>query len=150
MITVQYPEPQFRQKQEGKKRFIFCSIRKQWLLLTEEEWVRQNFVAYLVNGLKYPATLIALEKELLLNDLKKRFDILVYNTDHNPWMLVECKEPTVVLNETVLQQALRYNVSVPVNYIVLTNGNHTLGWEKKNGELYLLHQLPEWQQVNDS
>ena len=109
MITVQFPEPQFRQKEVDGKRFIFCTIRKRWLLLTEEEWVRQNFVAYLVNGLNYPATLIALEKEILLNELKKRFDILVYDTDHQPWMLVECKAPAVVLNEDVLQQALRYN-----------------------------------------
>ena len=144
MITVQYPEPEFKTKTSDGKRFIFCTIRKQWLLLTEEEWVRQNFVAYLVNGLNYPATLIALEKELLLNELKKRFDILVYDADHKPWMLVECKEPAVVLNESVLQQALRYIVSVPVKYIVLTNGNHTVGWEKKDGELGLLHKLPKW------
>ncbi|RYF80770.1 MAG: type I restriction enzyme HsdR N-terminal domain-containing protein, partial [Chitinophagaceae bacterium] len=96
MIPVQFPEPQFKLKKEGDKRYIFDAIRKTWLLLTEEEWVRQNFVAYLTNIMKYPVSLIALEKEMALNGLKKRFDILVYDKKHRPWMMVECKAPTVV------------------------------------------------------
>jgi hypothetical protein len=144
MIAVQYPEPEFKMKKDGDKRYIFCIIRKQWFLLTEEEWVRQNFVQYLITVLNYPTTLIALEKELRLNELKKRFDILVYDTDHKPWMLVECKEPNVVLNENVLQQVLRYNMTVPVEYIVLTNGSNTIGWQKKDGQLHLLTELPKW------
>ncbi len=144
MIAVQYPEPEFKMKKDGDKRYIFCIIRKQWFLLTEEEWVRQNFVQYLITVLNYPTTLIALEKELRLNELKKRFDILVYDTDHKPWMLVECKEPNIVLNENVLQQVLRYNMTVPVEYIVLTNGSNTIGWQKKDGQLHLLTELPKW------
>jgi hypothetical protein len=144
MIAVQYPEPEFKMKKDGDKRYIFCIIRKQWFLLTEEEWVRQNFVQYLITVLNYPATLIALEKELRLNELKKRFDILIYDTDHKPWMLVECKEPNVVLNEIVLQQVLRYNMTVPVEYIVLTNGSNTIGWKKSDGKLNLLSELPKW------
>ncbi len=144
MIAMQYPEPEFKMKKDGDKRFIFCIIRKHWFLLTEEEWVRQNFVQYLITVLNYPATLIALEKELRLNELKKRFDILVYDTAHKPWMLVECKEPNVVLNENVLQQVLRYNMTVPVEYIVLTNGSNTTGWQKKDGQLHLLTELPKW------
>ena len=143
MIAVQYPEPQFRMKNENGRHYIFDTIRKIWLLLTEEEWVRQNFVNYLTTQLNYPSTVIALEKEILLNDLKKRFDILVYNKEHRPWMLVECKEPKVNLSEDVLQQVLRYNISVPVEYIVITNGKSTIGW-KKEKELRLLNELPEW------
>jgi hypothetical protein len=143
MIAVQYPEPQFRMKKENDKQYIFDAIRKSWLLLTEEEWVRQNFVSYLTSTLHYPSTVIALEKEFSLNDLKKRFDILVYDGQHQPWMLVECKEPKVALNEDVLQQVLRYNISVPVKYIVITNGNTTVGW-KKEGELQLIPELPPW------
>src|SRR3954469_6350353 len=104
MIAVQYPEPKFRTKKENGRQYIFDSIRKAWLLLTEEEWVRQNFVNYLITKLNYPSTVIALEKEISLNDLKKRFDILIYDKDHKPWMLVECKEPNVNLGEDVLQQ----------------------------------------------
>ena len=144
MIAVQYPEPQFRMKMENGKQYIFDAIRKTWLLLTEEEWVRQNFVRYLTSTLKYPSTIIALEKEIALNDLKKRFDILVYDRQHQPWMLVECKEPKVALNEDVLQQVLRYNISVPVQYIIITNGSTTVGW-KKDGDLQLLKEMPEWE-----
>jgi hypothetical protein len=143
MIAVQYPEPHFKMKNENGKRYIFDAIRKIWLLLTEEEWVRQNFVNYLITQLKYPSTVIALEKEITLNDLKKRFDILIYDKQHQPWMLIECKEPKVSLNEEVLQQALRYNISVPVEYIVITNGNATIGW-KKESELKLLEEMPKW------
>ena len=143
MIVVQYPEQQFRIKNENGKQYIFDAIRKVWLLLTEEEWVRQNFVNYLINELKYPSTVIALEKEIWLNDLKKRFDILVYNHDHKPWMLIECKEPKVNLSDEALQQVLRYNMSVPVEYIVITNGATTIGW-KKESQLTLLKELPEW------
>lgn len=143
MIAVQYPEPQFRMKNDNGKQYIFDTIRKIWLLLTEEEWVRQNFVSYLITRLHYPSTVIALEKEILLNDLKKRFDILVYNKEHKPWMLVECKESKVNLSEDVLQQVLRYNISVPVEYIVITNGTTTLGWRKEK-ELKLLSEMPEW------
>jgi hypothetical protein len=129
-------------KEEAGKRFIFDAIRKTWLLLTEEEWVRQNFVSYLVRQLNYPASMIAMEKEIRLNELKKRFDILVYNKDHEPWMMIECKEPGVPLSEIVLQQVLRYHISVPVTYIVITNGTHTIGWIKEEGQLKLLHALP--------
>src|ERR671913_2216950 len=127
MVTVQFPEPGFNIKKEGEKRYIFDTIRKSWLLLTEEEWVRQNFVAYLVRSLEYPQTMIALEKGLELNALKKRFDILVYNSGHQPWMLVECKAPQIKLDEEVLQQVLRYNMTIPVEYIIITNGDVTLG-----------------------
>jgi hypothetical protein len=143
MIAVQYPEPQFRMKKENGKQYIFDAIRKTWLLLTEEEWVRQNFVNYLVAELHYPTAVIALEKEISLNDLKKRFDILVYDKEHKPWMLIECKEPNVSLSEEVLQQVLRYNISVPVEYIVITNGSTTIGW-KKETDLRLLESLPVW------
>lgn len=147
MIAVQYPEPKFKMKNENGKQYIFDTIRKIWLLLTEEEWVRQNFVNYLIHQLNYPSTVIAVEKEISLNDLKKRFDILVYDNQHKPWMLVECKEPKVNLSEDVLQQVLRYNISVPVEYIVITNGNSTVGW-KKGGELKLLKEMPEWDRMS--
>lgn len=144
MIAVQYPEPQFRTKTKDGKPFIFDPIRKTWLLLTEEEWVRQNFINYLVVQLNYPAAFIALEKEIRLNELKKRFDILVYDRGHKPWMLVECKEPRVRLSEDVLQQVLRYNISVPVEFIIITNGTTTIGWRKLDGELSLITDLPSY------
>lgn len=148
MIEVKFPSPGFRIKKEGERRYIFDTIRKSWMPLTQEEWVRQNFVNYLVSSLNYPSTLIAIEKEITLNDLKKRFDILVYDSAHRPWMMVECKEPGVELSERVLQQVLRYNMSVPVDFLVITNGIHTLGWKKQDHGLKLLEALPAW--VNET
>ena len=142
MISVTYTEPAFRIRKEKEKVLIFDTIRRAWLPLTEEEWVRQNFVQYLVQTLHYPSTLIAIEKEILLNDLKKRFDILVYDRSLKPWMLVECKAPSILLSESVFQQVLRYNMSVPVNFLVITNGSYTYGWEKVEAGLRELSSLP--------
>jgi predicted type IV restriction endonuclease len=144
MIAVQYPEPQFRMKEEGGKRYVFDAMRRCWLLLTPEEWVRQNFVQYLLQGLHYPSSLIALEKEVRLNGLRKRFDVLVYDSAHQPWMLVECKAPEVALTPSVLDQVLRYNISVPVRYIVISNGNNTMAWEQRSGGLSELVAMPAW------
>ena len=144
MIKVNYPEPVFRFKEENGKEMIFDFIRKQWLLLNEEEWVRQNFIQFLVQELKYPSELIAVEKEIQLGDLKKRFDILVYDRDHRPWILVECKAGEIVLDEKVLLQVLRYNISMPANFLVITNGQFTYAWEKINGELKEIPQMPVW------
>ena len=144
MIIVKYPEPDFRLKKEDGKEFIFDTIRKQWIRLTEEEWVRQNFIAYLVRVLQYPASMIAIEKEITLGDLKKRFDILVYNRSHQPWMLVECKRQDVPAGDTVLEQALRYHISIPAAVIVITDGDVTFGWRKINGQLVGIDGLPAW------
>ena len=144
MIHVNYPEPVFRIKEENGKEMIFDIIRKQWLLLNEEEWVRQNFIQFLAQELKYPLELIAVEKEIQLGDLKKRFDILVYDRDHKPWMLIECKAGEIDLDEEVLYQVLRYNISMPANFLVITNGNYTYAWKKAAGELKEIQEMPLW------
>ena len=144
MIAVNYPEPAFRFKKEEGKEFIFDTIRKVWLSLTEEEWVRQNFIQFLVQEMKYPISLIALEKEIQLGELKKRFDILIYDKNHQPWMLVECKGPGIKLEDPVLQQVLRYNISVPVSFLIITNGHYTHGWERADAGLKELEAMPLW------
>ena len=142
MVTIHYPEPGFRIKEEGGKEYIFDTLRKKWLLLTPEEWVRQNFIQYLLQVMNYPASLVAIEKELMLGELKKRFDILVYDTHHEPWMMIECKAGSVKLDDAVLQQVLRYNISVPVNFMVITNGNTTYAWQRNGNQLELVPVLP--------
>ena len=142
MVVIQYPEPGFRTRNQGGKTFIFDPLRKKWLLLTPEEWVRQNFVQYLVQVKKYPASLIAIEKVLQLGELKKRFDILVYDNDHRPWMMVECKAPEVPLEFTVLFQLLHYNISIPVPYLVITNGEYCFAGARSGGDLLPLTDLP--------
>ena len=142
MINIRYPEPAFRIKKENGKEFIFDPLRKKWLVLTPEEWVRQNFLQYLLQVKKYPAALIAVEKEILLGELKKRFDILVYNKEYQPWMMVECKAMEIKLDEMVLEQVLCYNICVPVEFIGIINGNLVYAWQKKDDELILINELP--------
>lgn len=142
MIRFRYPDPAFRIKSEGGKDYIFDSFRKKWLVLTPEEWVRQNFLQYLVQEMKYPFSLIAVEKEFRFGEMNRRFDILIYNTDHLPWMMVECKAPEIPLDQEVLDQVLRYNISIPVSYLVITNGTNGFGWQKKGTTLLPLDELP--------
>jgi hypothetical protein len=142
MLNIIYPEPSFRIRKEGSKDMIFDQQRKRWVRLTEEEWVRQNFVQYLIATKHYPATLIAIEKELWLGELRKRFDILVYDKDHKPWMMVECKGKDINLDAAVVEQLLRYNISIPVPFLLITNGSQSYGWEKKEGKLHSLQELP--------
>ncbi|HVZ56147.1 MAG TPA: type I restriction enzyme HsdR N-terminal domain-containing protein [Chitinophagaceae bacterium] len=147
MIQVAFPEPSFRLKRQDGREYIFDSIRRRWLQLTEEEWVRQNFINYLVQVLGYPASLIAVEKGIRVGELSKRFDILVYDRHHRPWMLVECKRPGQDLAEEVLLQALRYHLSVPACLVVITNGSRTMGWEKTGSVLRPLDRLPAWSET---
>ncbi|OQY94626.1 MAG: restriction endonuclease subunit R [Sphingobacteriales bacterium UTBCD1] len=144
MIEVHYPKPGFKFKNEGAKKYIFDPLRKKWIVLTPEEWVRQNFIQYLLQEKKYPAAMIALEKEIQLSEVKKRFDVLVYNAQVKPYLLVECKASGVKLDDDVIQQALRYNISVPVQYIIITNGVQTFGWENSGHDLRLIKELPGW------
>jgi hypothetical protein len=144
MIRVEYPDYKFRLKKEEGKEFIFDELRKVWLRLTGEEWVRQNFLQYLVKVKQYPASLVAVEKEIWLGELKKRFDILVYDRQHRPWLMVECKGMDIPLSEEVLQQVLRYNIAVPVEYMVITNGSHCAGFHRNNGQLQVVAELPPY------
>lgn len=144
MIRIDYPASPFRIKEEAGKEFIFDELRKQWLRLTPEEWVRQNFLQYLVQTKKYPASLTAIEKEIRLGELKKRFDILVYDPQYQPWLMVECKSMDVLLNQAVLQQVLRYNIAVPVPYLVITNGQYCAAFKKTGKQLETLVALPDF------
>ncbi len=144
MIKIEYPTYQPKIKSHQGKEFIFDDIRKQWTMLTPEEWVRQNFLQYLIQVKKYPSALIAVEKEIRLGELSKRFDMVVYDRNTQPWMIIECKEMGVVLNESVLNQVLRYNISLNVPYIVITNGSHCIAFSTNNGKLAELYILPQF------
>jgi hypothetical protein len=142
MIKVDFPPPAFQIKEEDSKEFIFDVFRKQWVRLTPEEWVRQNLVQFFVQTKNYPAAFFAIEKEIMLGELKKRFDVLVFDKDHRPWMMIECKAMDVDLTEKVLEQIIRYNMSVPVPYIVISNGSYTYAWVKSGKELSAISELP--------
>ena len=125
MIAIEFPAPDFKIVQENGKTLIFDRFRKKHVVLTPEEWVRQNFLNYLVSILGYPASLIGIEKEIYLGELRKRCDIVVYNRDMQPWMIVECKEMDVPLTQSTLEQIVRYHMVLPTAYLVITNGVNT-------------------------
>jgi type I site-specific restriction endonuclease len=143
MIKIEYPPYQPKIKKEAGKEFIFDEFRKRWIVLTPEEWVRQNFLQYLTQTKKYPASLIAVEKEIKLGELKKRFDIVVYDRNSKPWMIVECKEMNVSLDKSVLDQILRYNISLDVPYLVITNGSYCMALQLKENLMEIIGVLPD-------
>jgi len=122
MIRLNLPPYDYKLKRDGDKVFILDPFRKKYLVLTPEEWVRQHFVQYLVNGAQYPKALIKMEGGLKFNTLSKRSDIVVFGRDGNPWMLVECKAPDYKLRQQTLEQAATYNHTLHARFIVLTNG----------------------------
>ena len=142
MIKIEYPSYQPKIRLGNEKELIFDEFRKRWVLLTPEEWVRQNFLQYLTQIKKYPASLIAVEKEIKLGELKKRFDIVVYDADTKPWMIIECKEMNVKLDKSVLDQVLRYNMSLKVPYLVITNGSYCMAYNCDQNSLKEINQLP--------
>jgi hypothetical protein len=110
------------------------------LVLTPEEWVRQQILNYLVRVKMYPASCISVEKELLLNDLKRRYDIVVYNRRLEPWLIVECKAPYIALDEAVLLQALRYNLTINAELLMVSNGLNDMVFNKQHQKV----ELPEY------
>lgn len=106
----------------GDKREIFDPVRKIFVTLTPEEWVRQHFLNFLVTDREMPAGLIAVEKQIFVNRLSRRCDIVVYDTGGHPAMIVECKAPRVKISRRTYEQAIRYNISLNIKYLVLTNG----------------------------
>lgn len=146
MIRVHYPPHPFKIKEdEDRKEFIFDELRKVWLRLTSEEWVRQNFVQYLLQVKKYPPAYVAVEREIKLGERKKRFDIMVFNQAAKPWMMIECKKMERKLDSTVIWQALHYNIAVPVKYLVLTNGEKSLAYIKEDMDFKPVGELPPWE-----
>ena len=142
MIKIDYPPYQPKIKTEAEKELIFDEFRKRWVVLTPEEWVRQNFLQYLTQIKKYPASLIAIEKEIKLGELKKRFDIVVYDSHTKPWMIIECKEMNVALDRSVLDQVLRYNINLQVPYLVITNGSYCMAMTFEKDKMVELDTMP--------
>jgi len=116
------PEYPFKITLKDSRHFIFDEIRKKHLVLTPEEWVRQHFIQYLISEKKFPKSLIQLEAGLNLNQLQKRTDIVIFNTDGERIMVIECKAPGIKITQKVFDQASRYNSIHKTNWLVVTNG----------------------------
>ncbi len=150
MQQLNLPTYHFRIKSKENKQFIFDSIRKKYIVLTPEEWVRQNVVQFLIQIKKYPASLMAIEKELRLHTRKKRTDIVIYNTQGLPEIIVECKRPSVKITQATFDQIARYNMALNAKYLMLTNGiNHYFCSIDAEKETYMfLRDLPDCNYFN--
>tara|TARA_R110002049_G_scaffold117654_5_gene271230 strand:- start:636 stop:1100 length:465 start_codon:yes stop_codon:yes gene_type:complete len=122
MTKLNLPEYPFRLKEEDKKTKIFDSIRKKYVVLTPEEWVRQNIIKYLIEEKGYPKGLIAVETSLKHNGRVRRSDILCFHTNNMPILLVECKAPEVKISQDVFDQISRYNIAYEVPFLLVSNG----------------------------
>ncbi len=145
MIKIYYPNPSFKIREPlHKKEEIWDELRKIWVRLTPEEWVRQNFVQYLLQVKNYPASYVAVEKNMKLGELNKRFDLMIFDRSARPWMLVECKAMEEKLNNRVMWQVLRYNMAIPVKYIVITNGEQCHAFVRGTVDFEELQALPAY------
>ena len=122
MYKLNLPDYDPSLKKENGKVWIFDVIRKKYIVLTPEEWVRQHFINYLIAELKYPKSLFRIEGSLTYNKLQKRSDILVFNRNGKAWMLIECKSPTIKLNQKAFNQVAVYNMTLGAKYLAVTNG----------------------------
>jgi len=143
MVTLDFSGIALKIRQDDDKVRVFDPVRKRWIVLTPEEHVRQYFLKYLTQGMEYPLSLIAVEKKILVGKIAKRFDVVVFGKNHEPWMLVECKEPDVLITEATLFQLLTYHSSIHCSYWVLTNGHQTYCADARNlAEITWMDSLP--------
>ncbi|MFV0540199.1 MAG: type I restriction enzyme HsdR N-terminal domain-containing protein [Aestuariibaculum sp.] len=122
MQALNFPKFTFRFKNSENKISIFDTIRKKFVILQPEEWVRQHCVSFLINVKGYPASLINVEKELYVNGLKKRYDIVVFDSNGTIFLVVECKAPNIQVTQTTFDQIAQYNRSLNARFLMVTNG----------------------------
>ena len=150
MEELNLPTYNHRLRKENGKKEIFDLIRKKFVFLSPEEWVRQNFLMFLIKEKDYPESLITVEKSLMLNNLLKRTDIVAYSNSGLPKLIVECKAPSVKINQKVFDQIARYNMTLKVDYLVVTNGlSHficKIDYQKQT--YHFLKEVPSYKCVN--
>ena len=122
MLQLEFPNYTFKIKNNGNGDYIFDEIRKKYIKLTKEEWVRQNCVRFLINEKNFPSVLINIEKTIKINKLSKRYDIVVYKPDGGIKLLVECKSPEIKINQKTFDQIAVYNMNLKSEQLMVTNG----------------------------
>jgi hypothetical protein len=146
MQKLNFQQYDFRFKNSENKVSIFDQIRKKFIILTPEEWVRQHVIRFLLEEKKYPKSLINVEKVLKVNGLNKRYDAVVFNSDGNINVLIECKAPEVKISQATFDQIARYNMTMNAQYLMVTNGlNHYFcQMDFENKKYIFLSQLPDY------
>ncbi|MAZ00915.1 MAG: restriction endonuclease subunit R [Flavobacteriales bacterium] len=145
MKALNLPKYDFKIISKGNSYEIFDIIRKKYIKLTPEEWVRQNFIMYLIIDKKYPKSFFSIEKKVMYNDLLKRTDILFYKNSC-PYLIVECKSPEIKICDKVLHQAITYNRFLNAKYLVLTNGliHYYCKLDKNNNGIISIKNIPKY------
>ncbi len=146
MQSLNFPVYDFRFKNSENKVHIFDTIRKKFVVLQPEEWVRQNVVQFLIHQKKYPKSLINVEKQLTVNTLKKRYDIVIFDSLGNITLLVECKSPKITVNQETFDQIAKYNMHLKAEFLMVTNGlRHFYCKMDYSKEKYtFLEQIPDF------
>ena len=146
MQKLNFPVYNFKYKNTENKPYIFDIIRKGFYSLTPEEWVRQHMIHYLIQEKKYSPQLIAIEKQLNINGLKRRFDIVVFNKKLQPHILIECKAPTVLISQKTFDQANQYNWLLKAPFLILTNGlkHYICKIDFEQNKYQFLTEIPEF------
>ena len=144
MQQLNFPSYNFRFKNSENKVSIFDTIRKKFILLTPEEWVRQNTIQFLLQEKNYPKSYLNIEKLIKINDISKRYDIVVFQPDGTIFLLIECKAPEVKITQETFDQIARYNLALKAQYLMVTNGlNHYFCQMDFVNETYIfLNDLP--------
>ncbi len=146
MIKLNFPVYSFRFKNSENKVAIFDEIRKKFILLTPEEWVRQHTVQFLLQDKKFPKSYINVEKLIKINNLSKRYDVVVFQPNGDIFLLIECKAPEVPISQNTFDQIARYNLVLKAKYLMVTNGlNHYFCQMDFENEKYnFLKEIPEF------
>jgi len=146
MQKLNLPTYKLRVKSKENKFAIFDIIRKKYVILTPEEWVRQHIIHYLIEDKNYPISLISVEKKLNFNKLTKRTDILVFSSNGMPDIIVECKAPTVKITQDAFDQIARYNLSLNANYLIVSNGleHFYCSMDVENEQYIFLDNIPNY------
>ena len=149
MEKLSLPQYQTRLKEENGTTMVFGIIRKKYLVLTPEEWVRQHFVSYLIEHLSYPKALITVEQGLRYNSRQKRSDIIVFDRKGKPLVLVECKATSFALNQKVMEQAMMYNKTIRAPYIMITNGieSSCMYLNEAESKVQFLPEIPSFNDI---
>lgn len=146
MQKLNFPAYTFRFKNSENKVAIFDVIRKKFIILTPEEWVRQHTVQFLLEEKKYPKSYINVEKLIKVNDISKRYDVAVFKPNGELFLLIECKAPEVPISQDTFDQIARYNLKLKAEYLMVTNGlNHYFCQMDFENEKYIfLKELPNF------
>ncbi|MEX2350186.1 MAG: type I restriction enzyme HsdR N-terminal domain-containing protein [Flavobacteriaceae bacterium] len=146
MQELHFPSYNFRFKSSENKISIFDEIRKKFVILTPEEWVRQHVVHFLITEKNFPKSHLNVEKELVLNQTKKRYDVVVFNKDGSIHLIVECKAPQINITQETFDQIARYNLSLKANYLMVTNGllHYYCRLDYENEQYVFLKQIPKY------